>query len=730
MTLTWSADSTLSAYKLDPYSEWLADKGRDFDFSMDEVVEAPEDFTYYGAVQTFDTASLPGSFAGHELYRLHTKVGATDLYTPVRISDSITSLTGTGPGSLDEFIGTGPLEETIAFRTPLRESATPRTPRNVFDGTNPLAYDTPTGSDAEKLVVIGILDDAINIAHERFRMTGGKTRVDYAWIQDGVARTPSSGSDPTDRYVGFGREIVRSEIESAIAASGGDDGALLAALGLIDFARAGYNSIARPVSHGTHVLDLATGADLASADVDQRIVSVQIPTIATADTSGALLRYFVLCGICYILERARVISVKIGEAVPVVVNLSYGFSGGPHDGSDFVQRAMRGAAEDHKRKMAALGFTDDVIVEVVVPAGNRLLGRGQAESPPSSAASETVSLTLPWRVQPGDRTPSYLELWVPSSLTSGELRIGLPGASPTAVPLLPSLTPQVLAPSGSPGDVLLRVTVDGYDAASNFGQTRPDPTRNKIRVLIAMAPTDTSIGTRMPASSGIWTVEMDILSTDADQRIEAWIQRDDSPYGLRNKGRQSYFDDPLYVRFDDMGAYEVDDPPRGTPGSSVVRRQGTLNGIAAGERVIVAAAYIYSSVSCSGGTATVVGSGNPLPRYSASAKGDGGTDYTSQRRPDAAAPADASHALPGLLAAGTFSGSKAVLSGTSVAAPQVVRLIADHLTTPANRPGFNGSLFVRGSACGGSGLPPLRAGQGPLAIDSALVAAAERGRIM
>ncbi|GAB5374990.1 MAG: hypothetical protein AcusKO_14520 [Acuticoccus sp.] len=671
MTFTWTTDSSLTPYKLDPYSEWLIDKGSDFDFSVDEVKEDADDFSYVGAVQTFEVPDLPTGGSGHEIARLKTKVGSTDLVTRVRISDPITSLTGTGPGSLDDFLFgegedfSGALDETIAFRTPLRKSANPRTPRDVFDATYPLAYTQPSGSTANKVVVVGILDDAVNIAHERFRLAGSTTRVDYAWLQDGVARTPSGPSDPTDRHVGFGRELVRSEIESAIAAADGDDGALLAALGLIDFSRAGYNSIARPASHGTHVLDIAAGADTASADVNQRIVSVQMPTMATAETSGALLGYFVLCGMLYILERTRVISKELDEAVPAVINLSYGFSGGPHDGSHFIQRAIRAAIEDHGRRMSSeLGFSD-AIVEIVVPSGNRNIGRGHAESRPSTAASETVELELPWRHQPGDRTASYLELWIPVGITAGSLKIGMPGQTPVTVPLLPSGNPQILAPTASPDDVIVRVTLDSFDADSHFGQTKPDPTQNKKRILIAMAPTEAPRGVRLPAPCGTWSRWRPASPPPAaDQRIEAWIQRDDSPYGFRNKGRPELLRRSAICASTTGARSTRRIRARDSTGSSVVRREGTTNGLATGAhnrgggrlrpqpRPPARAAHARATVA----------DGEAQPRYTASAKGDVG-DYTrGQRRPDAVAVSDASPVLGGLLAAGTFSGTRVALS--------------------------------------------------------------------
>jgi hypothetical protein len=55
-----------------------------------------------------------------------------------------------------------------------------------------------------------------------------------------------------------------------------------------------------------------------------------------------------------------------------------------------------------------------------------------------------------------------------------------------------------------------------------------------------------------------------------------------------------------------------------------------------------------------------------------------------ERTPDLAAVSEESPALPGVLAAGTYSGSVAILNGTSDAVPQVTRALADQIATRGN----------------------------------------------
>ena len=138
--------------------------------------------------------------------------------------------------------------------------------------------------------------------------------------------------------------------------------------------------------------------------------------------------------------------------------------------------------------------------------------------------------------------------------------------------------------------------------------------------------------------------------------VDAWVARDETLPGYPQAGRQSFFDDPLYQRFDYAGRdLETDDTS-----TSVVQRRGTINSIATGDRTIVMGGYLRKEM---------------VPaKYSAAA-----TLPPPPRWPDAATPSDDSRVHQGVLAAGSRSNSVFAMEGTSVAAPQIARMVADDL---------------------------------------------------
>ena len=74
----------------------------------------------------------------------------------------------------------------------------------------------------------------------------------------------------------------------------------------------------------------------------------------------------------------------------------------------------------------------------------------------------------------------------------------------------------------------------------------------------------------------------------ADDIVHAWVARDETLPGYPQAGRQSFFDDPAYQRFDYAGRdLETDDTA-----NSVVKRRGTINSIATGASTIVMGGYL------------------------------------------------------------------------------------------------------------------------------------------
>jgi hypothetical protein len=505
---------------------------------------------------------------------------------------------------------------------------------------------------------MGIIDDGIAFAHERFR-TGLQTRVEYWWLQDGAWQGPGT--------IWPGRELNKGQINTILKnctrAGVVDEDEVYRQAGLIDFRRHGHKSAAWRIAHGTHVMDLACGYDAQNPPDDRPIVCVQLPIRVTAETSGARLFPFAHHAMRYILRRARDIALVRGVAhLPVVINLSYGNFAGPHDGRARLEEAM----EELIHKSAMHG----VPLRIVLPAGNSYLLRTHAQV---SFKNNTDSADLEWRILPDGRKPSYLEIWLPPG-GSGASRLEVTITSPTGQ----SLTVHEYDPP--------KTWVNGTGV---YGQVHYHyhPASNRGMFLVAVNETTSLDRTAAVAPAGTWIVELQNQALGASDVVDAWVQRDDSLYGFPIRGRQSYFANDCYARFDSEGRdNEKDDP------TCIVRRYSTINAIATGLSPIVMGGFLRKEMVPS--------------EYSSAGP------VTNPYRPDALTVSDDSRVHTGVLAAGSRSGSVVAMGGTSVAAPQIARWVAGELA--AGRRGDRST--VQGLAAAAPQPPPERTGAGLIAL--------------
>jgi hypothetical protein len=497
-------------------------------------------------------------------------------------------------------------------------------------------------------VVVGVIDDSIAFAHERFRSAGGGSRLLAVWNQEAKLR-PRNGAPST--AVSYGGELQRAQVdawlEACTHAGQVDEDELYRRSGHETYDNDVHKGIGRRLGHGTHVLDLATGAEPRRAPSDRPIVAVQLPGAVTGDTSGALLTTYVLDGVWYILKRADEYAASLGRrAVPVVINLSYGFTAGPHDGTHVLEEALDQVIELRRQQNAP--------VNIVLPAGNSRLSRLHARATLRGKARKALA----WRQLPDDRTPSSMEIWLPQGASSGaglEVVVHDPRGRATPAVRRGGLFPPA---SQQPAPC----TID-YRAAT------PGQRERIVIVLLPSAPTPDGPPDDPVAPSGLWQVELRNLDAAA-RDVQAWIQRDDSPNGYPIVGRQSHFDDPAYRRFDDAGRRLTYDPPyptvQPTPPPSYVRRSGTLNALATGRCTVVLAGVRRSDLKVAEYSSAGPPSAGPRPPREGPA-------------PDAAWVSDDSVVQHGVLAAGTRSGCTMAMVGTSTAAPQAARFIADHM---------------------------------------------------
>jgi len=672
----------------DPYSAWSLRYALDFDLTRMEDIEDPDDFRYMFTVETFQAGrieDLPEPFKadGAASVVALTTASAPDgpdglvqaavqSIAPFDPADnSFSALAPSAEEATSAAAEEAPprsaaedeteasreeaedsaalsLRDALHYRAPLRKSSLPER------AAQQVGYIAQSLSESTA-VIVGIVDDGINPLHEAFQDSAKNTRLDFAWVQDAAAPAGTT-------TVPFGRELTKPEIDATLASGPAPEHEKLTALGLADFRRMGVHTVAQRLSHGTHVCSLAAG----DGPDDLRLLTVQLPATVTLNTSGAYVSPFVMAGVAHILQRAFLMSQVEGFPIPVVINFSYALSGGPHNGLHFLERAIDTLVQAHLDRLAEQFPTKPTraVVEVVLPSGNRVLARGHAEiAGPASGRGNKTALTLPWRVQPGDESPNFLEIWMPRDASGLELWITPPGGSAIRVQGLGPSQALVMHPAGDPASVIGRISLD-----RQRGNPASDGIVRKKRVLIALTPSCMPAASEQePAPSGLWQVELKARVSEGE-KIEAWIQRDDAPLGYHRQGRQSYFDDPLYERWDASGDINHEDS-----GPSVVRRSGTLNGIATGRASTVIGPSMTRNPKESLKYAPVGGHGE---RASAAY---GAASSPTMRQPDASAEADRSKVAAGVIAAGAASGSRVAMNGSSVAAPQFARHLAEEL---------------------------------------------------
>jgi hypothetical protein len=366
---------------------------------------------------------------------------------------------------------------------------------------------------------------------------------------------------------------------------------------------------------------------------------------------------------------------------------------GPHDGTSALERSMDLAIADRSAP-----------VRFVLPAGNGHLSRCHAEI--DFGKYSTVS--LPWRLQPDDLTSTQMEIWLPrhgeSAPAPGDSRVSIRVETPFGMFSAPL--------NEQHGAAIQLKEKDEVLAEARYAFVGPPTNRGCFLINVQptqrLRPTDPATLARRVAPSGLWKVHVTRTLLAQGQRLHAWIQRDDVVFGYPRRGRQSYFDASCYTRFDPISGRPVEDDHEEDAKVQPchVKRRGLLNAIATGSETIVVGGVYRKELAIvpysAGGSPTMSGCASSPSR-------DG---------PDALAVSDDSRVHEGVLAAGSRSGSTVAMSGTSVAAPQVTRLVASLLATSPHGGNRNAvrqlALEEDGEANGRRGAPPhqFRGGKG------------------
>jgi len=516
--------------------------------------------------------------------------------------------------------------------------------------------EAPPVENGKHITVIAVIDDGLPFAHRNFRNAKGKTRVEYCWLQ-------SVKIDEKQKTVLFGREYDRKDIDALIAKYANDEDQLYRAAGATRDVEDFGSLIDRHATHGAHVMDLATGYAPERGDTPReeiRIIAVQLPNTIAWDTSGFGKDMYMLSAFHYIFNRADIIAKKYGVSnLRLVINFSYGFSGGRHDGGLELEAAIDELVEKRRTR-----YNNPSPTALVVPAGNTFLERMHGMIAPTDGQK---AIEVRWRIQPNDRTPSYLELWFGEEFdpTGYAVEVWDPWAD------RPRFTMSIEVDQNAtyPGDPIKPGDIYEGDIAV-IGQVTVDyHRRERWRVVVILAPTEPEDICHPHVPSGEWKILIKggDLSQPITEPVHCWIQRSADPESLRSGSRQSYFDDLRDCRYTpggDLSEVDTDE--------AFVRRFGSLNGIATGSTPLVVGGYRLGA-----GLGSTLASARPA-RYSSA--GPLKPDWL-QTAVDCSSMSDRSRALPGTVAAGVRSGSRSLLQGTSVAAPFVARQLAEAFAT-------------------------------------------------
>lgn len=499
------------------------------------------------------------------------------------------------------------------------------------------AAEAATSSALSKRVM-AVIDFGCPFAHRQFWDSwNDTTRVRYFWDQD-AKRTIRYKSDKTDQNTAqknkywfinkkfrYGRETTSEELKPLFRRCMHG--------GVVDedmaYELADYTEMQLPTSHGAHVLDLAAGRiNPMSGKEDEAseadIIFVQLPRSSVDDTSGGSMTMYVLDALKYIFDKAK-------TAEHLVINMSFGSTAGPHDGTSLLERGIDMLIAQERKERSGRS------IELVLPAGNHFLADLHGAVTLTSAAR---SGTFQWEIMPDDTTENYLELWCAAGT---DLRVDLKSPAGEVLELN----------HGEPR------SFDGAKACGLVRATGSACGAGEV-VLVVLAPTSFNNATRVP--SGVWSIKVTANITDASQVVvDAWVERDD-PMPWQSGQPQCRLLTSSVGRDIDQKDEEND----------VVKRARTGNSLAYGKQPIVVGGYVVHSASTSRQSDVVLSAFSAAGNLAG--EGAGVRAYI--------APSDESDALDGIWAASNRSDTLAKMNGTSVAAPQVARQL---LNSPEKR---------------------------------------------
>ncbi len=378
--------------------------------------------------------------------------------------------------------------------------------------------------------IIVVIDTDINPLQERFRSRNGAPRICAHWLMEAPFLTGSN-------RVIFGRELRQDDFQAVEALT---EDTALGRLGcqVLEMAQAPRGT-ALMEAHGTHVLDLAAGTDPMRSDAenltlrDVPILAVSLPSNRILSPSGVFLDVFVDQALSWVQQRlTELLSDDATKWPTIAINLSYGLSAGPKDGSDPLPKRLKAFLGKHPS------------AKLFMPAGNDGLGKARA----SLTATREDETGIGWQVAAGNPFSTYAEVWFQADADLAGLTMTLSPPNGPAAVIFPreASTAQEICPEGKE-DPIARAYVLG---APNPG--------DRLGLILCVAPTQPHRTDRMSAPPGHWRLQ--VSRTASPVRLDVELQSERALRPNDNGSRPSQL----------VNDHKVDASPCGTLNASAV----------------------------------------------------------------------------------------------------------------------------------------------------------------
>jgi hypothetical protein len=584
-----------------------------------------------------------------------------DASSPLIVSATV------APGTLGRILDRGGPVARLELQAPY----VPQRPRSSLPASAALPTEDPPQSTSR--VLIGVIDQGCPFAHADLRAVGGGTRILSLWLQDERHAEATRRIGTTPAPFGRGIQLTRSRLDGLIARHTDVDGRVDEAA---CHEAAGLRELRRRMTHGGGVLSLVAGTRPATIRIEpprkpgsapvwippqplraledeasrSDIVFVQPPRDALQDSSSGSLGRYVLDALAYIVSCAG------PKTDRIVINISDGSSRGPHDGTWMLTRAMEAMVAAERRRGRDL--------RIVIAAGNSADEERHAQIdriPPGRTAGVTL------RVQPGSEMPTQVVIRIPAAAKGLEMRIVPPvvGSDRASAGIIRQGEARCWPSAGAPECIAVYPKAAAGAASSE--------------ALVSWAPTERLDAAIPRATAGNWRIDF-FAPGGCDAPIHLYVPRSQTNPGAQCRGRQAVFVDVSPGSDYDprrwLRAAEQDPSPVSSP----IRRSGTLNALATGHSGV--GIEVVGATFAREASRTIYSSHGPTVRLP-------GQTQPSRLGPDCLRPADVARAARGIPVGGSTGRQIVRVTGTSFAAPQRAREIANEAFPDRMRRGPN-----------------------------------------